>query len=214
MRIKALIILALVMVFIPDAKASRLPDNFWSYIKQELPRATQRFDSVIVLDENTMYVPLYPAQRSSADTISVEYTYHAKQTLKQKPEVIIFNNNFVLLKIFKDSKGNFTITKKEDLPEKVKLGVMPQDMLGPTGLKVPESLKLIMGDLVIPNRGDNLLITTSDATLGDEESEEEGDIVPINYLSETKTFIANNKTKFVLVYDRGGKEHLYEIKFY
>ena len=58
MRIKALIILALVMVFIPDAKASRLPDNFWSYIKQELPRATQRFDSVIVLDENTMYVPL------------------------------------------------------------------------------------------------------------------------------------------------------------
>lgn len=212
MRIKALIILALAMVFIPDAKASRLPDNFWSYIKQELPRATQRFDSVIVLDENTMYVPLYPAQRSSADTISVEYTYPAKQTLKQKPEVIIFNNNFVLLKIFKDSKGNFTITKKEDLPEKVKLGVMPQDMLVPTGLKVPESLKLIMGDLVIPNRGDNLLITTSDATLGDEESEEEGDIVPINYLSETKTFIANNKTKFVLVYDRGGKEPLYEIK--
>ena len=211
MRIKALIILALVMVFIPDAKASRLPDNFWSYIKQELPRATQRFDSVIVLDENTMYVPLYPAQRSSADTISVEYTYPAKQTLKQKPEVIIFNNNFVLLKIFKDSKGNFTITKKEDLPEKVKLGVMPQDMLVPTGLKVPESLKLIMGDLVIPNRGDNLLITTSDATLGDEESEEEGDIVPINYLSKTKTFIANNKTKFVLVYDRGGKEPLYEI---
>ena len=212
MRIKALIILALVMVFIPDAKASRLPDNFWSYIKQELPRATQRFDSVRVLDENTMYVSLYPAQRSSADTISVEYTYPAKQTLKQKPEVIIFNNNFVLLKIFKDSKGNFTITKKEDLPEKVKLGVMPQDMLVPTGLKVPESLKLIMGDLVIPNRGDNLLITTSDATLGDEESEEEGDIVPINYLSETKTFIANNKTKFVLVYDRGGKEPLYEIK--
>ena len=69
-----------------------------------------------------------------------------------------------------------------------------------------------MGDLVKPNSGDNLLITTSDTTMGDEESEEEGDIVPINYLIETKTFIANNKTKFVLVYDRGGKEPVYEIK--
>lgn len=212
MRLKALIILALMMVFIQDAQASRLPENVWDYIKRELPRATQRFDSVIVLDENTMYVPLYPAQRNDVESLTINYTYPNKQTLKQKPEVVVFNNNFALLKIFKDSKGNYTITKKEDLPQEVKLGVMPQDMLVPTGLKVPESLKLIMGDLVIPNRGDNLLITTSDATLGDEEENSDSDIVPIAQLSETKTFIANKKTKFVLVYDRGGKEPLYEIK--
>ena len=50
MRLKALIILALMMVFIQDAKASRLPENVWDYIKRELPEATQSFDSVIVLD--------------------------------------------------------------------------------------------------------------------------------------------------------------------
>ena len=83
MRLKALIILALMMVFIPDAQASRLPENVWDYIKRELPRATQRFDSVIVLDENTMYVPLYPAQRNDVESLTINYTYPNKQTLKQ-----------------------------------------------------------------------------------------------------------------------------------
>src|SRR5699024_1889705 len=127
-----------------------------------------------------------------------------------KPEVVILNNNYVLMKIFKDKKGNFTITKNENLTSEVKLGVMPQDMLVTTGFKIPESVKIIMGDLLIPNRGDNLLITTSDATLSDDE--ETADIVPMVEFKDTKTFIANNKTKFVLVYDKGGAAPLYEIK--
>lgn len=193
-----------------QAFASRLPDDTWEFIKKELPNATQRFDSVIILDTNTMYVPLYPAEKSTVDNIKIDYTYPNNQTLKQKPEVVILNNNYVLMKIFKDKKGNFTITKNENLPSEVKLGVMPQDMLVPTGFKIPESLKIIMGDLLIPNRGDNLLITTSDATLSDDE--ETADIVPMVEFKDTKTFIANNKTKFVLVYDKGGTAPLYEIK--
>lgn len=193
-----------------QAFASRLPDDTWEFIKKELPNATQRFDSVIILDANTMYVPLYPAEKATVDNIKIDYTYPNNQTLKQKPEVVILNNNYVLMKIFKDKKGNFTITKNENLPSEVKLGVMPQDMLVPTGFKIPESLKIIMGDLLIPNRGDNLLITTSDATLSDDE--ETADIVPMVEFKDTKTFIANNKTKFVLVYDKGGAAPLYEIK--
>ena len=38
-----------------QAFASRLPDDTWEFIKKELPNATQRFDSVIILDANTMY---------------------------------------------------------------------------------------------------------------------------------------------------------------
>lgn len=212
MRIKGLLLFACLTMFAAQAQASRLPDDFWAYIKKELPSATQRFDSVVVLDNNTMYVPLYPAQKEIPDNIKVTYTYPNKQSLRQKPEVVVFNNNFVLMKIFRDKTGNFSVTKNENLPDKVKLGIMPQDMLVPAGLKVPESLKVIMGGLLIPNRGDNLLITTSDASVSTDEDSNDGDIVPIAELKEYKAFIANNKNKFVLVYDKGGTAPLYEIK--
>lgn len=212
LKLNALLAVSLCFLTGGQALASRLPDDVFEFIKKELPNATQRFDSVILLDANTMYVPLYPAEKATVDNIKIDYTYPNNQTLKQKPEVVILNNNYVLMKIFKDKKGNFTITKNENLPNKVKLGVMPQDMLVPTGFKIPESMKIIMGDLLIPNRGDNLLITTSDATLGNPDDEESADIVPMVELKETKTFIANNKTKFVLVYDKGGTVPLYEIK--
>ncbi|MCD8024557.1 MAG: hypothetical protein LUE64_03385, partial [Candidatus Gastranaerophilales bacterium] len=209
---KSFLILVLLITICNGAYASKLPDNLWAYIQNQLPKATQRFDSVIILDNSNMYIPLYPANRSNVDNISVEYTYPAGKTLKNLPEVVIFNNNFVLMKLFKDSKGNYTITKNENLPDKVKLGVMPQDMLVPTGLKIPESLKIIMGDLLIPNRGDNLTITTSDTTLGADEDDSGADIVPINQMKNTKAFFVNNKSKFVLVYDKGGSKPLYEIK--
>ena len=211
--LKAFIITGLFLLgSISAAHASKLPDDVWNYVKKELPRATQRFDSVIVLDGATMYVPLYPAQKSDVVDIKIDYTYPMGRSLRSLPEVVVLNNNFVLMKIFKDANGNFSITKNENLPEKVKLGVMPQDMLVPTGLKVPESLRIIMGDLLVPNRGDNLLITTSDTVLGETEEQIGSDIVPINELRNTKTFFANNKTKFILVYDKGGSQPLYEIK--
>lgn len=207
-KIKALLISCLLLLVNQNADASRLPDNVWEFVKQELPKATQRFDSVVVLDSDTMYVPLYPSTKEEVEELKVEYTYPENKKLSALPEVFILNNDYVFMKIFKDKKGNFTITDKEDLPREVKLGVMPQDMLVPTNLKIPEKLKIIMGDLLIPNRGDNLLITTSDSTVGDDDS----DIVKIAELKDFKTFFANNKTKFVLVYDKGGNEPLYEIK--
>ena len=206
-KIKTLITLGLLFLINQTADASRLPDNVWSFVKNELPSATQRFDSVVVIDSNTMYVPLYPATKKDIENLQVQYTYPLNKQVKSLPEVFILNNDYVFMKIFKDKKGNFTVTSKEDLPKEVKLGVMPQDMLVPTGLKIPESLKIIMGDLLIPSRGDNLLITTSDSSVGDDE-----DISKIVELKDIKAFFANNKTKFVLVYDKGGDEPLYEIK--
>ena len=42
--------------------ASNLPTDMWNYIKQDLPDAKQRFDSVIELSSGSLYIPLYPAQ--------------------------------------------------------------------------------------------------------------------------------------------------------
>lgn len=189
--------------------ASKLPDNVWNYIKGQLPKATQRFDSVVVINNSTMYVPLYPAQRKDVQNLNLEYTYPKTASIANLPEVFILNNNYVFMKIFKDKNGNYSITKNENLPDKVRLGVFPQDMLVPTGLVVPESMKVVLGNLAIPKKGDNLLITASDASVGEDE---EANIVPIAELKKAKTFFINNKSKFVLVYDKGGDVPLYEIK--
>ena len=193
--LKTLLVTGAIFLTCPNAYASKLPDDVWGYVKGQLPKATQRFDSVVVINNSVMYVPLYPAQRHDVDKIAVEYTYPKTSSIKNLPEVFILNNNYVFLKIFKDSKGGYTITKNENLPDKVRLGVMPQDMLVPTGLKVPESLKIILGDLIIPSRGDNMLITTSDSSISNDDKDV--NISPINELKQAKTFFTNKKTKFV-----------------
>ena len=127
--------------------ASNLPTDMWNYIKQDLPDAKQRFDSVIELSSGSLYIPLYPAQEIVNEEIKIEYTYPKTTTLESLPEVVIFNNNFVLMRATKNKNGGYSLTKNENLPYKVRLGIMPQDMLVPAGLELPESLKIILGDL-------------------------------------------------------------------
>lgn len=211
MKFKMLLIALCMVIINQTAMASRLPDDFWAYLKKQFPNSTQRFDSLVVLPDGTTYIPLYPAQTNDIKDIKVEYTYPAGRNLASKPEVVIFNNNYVLLRLIKDKNGNFSITKNEDLPLKVKLGVMPQDMLVPVGLQVPESLKLILGDLVIPQKGDNLIIAATDAKLGNVETKT-GSISPLNELKNKKTMISTDKSKFVLIYNGEAKGSMYELK--
>lgn len=192
------------------AMASKLPDDFWAYLKKQYPNSTQRFDSLVVLSDGTTYIPLYPAQSAAEGDIKVEYTYPAG-SLASKPEVIIFNNNFVLLKLMKNKNGTFYITKKEDLPMKVKLGVMPQDMLVPVGLEVPDSLKLILGDLIVPEKGDNMITAATDTKLGDIDTKT-GSITPLAELKNKKTLISTDRSKFVLIYNGENKGTTYELK--
>ncbi len=211
MKIKVLLITMCLALINQCAMASRLPDDFWSYLQKIYPNSTQRFDSVVVLSDGTMYVPLYPAQTSEEKNIKVEYTYPLNRTPQTKPEVIIFNNNFVLLKLIKDKKGHYSITKNENLPIKVKLGVMPQDMLVPVGLQVPESLKIILGNLMIPEKNDNLITAATDTKIGTVK-DKTGKIAPLNELRNKKALISNDMSKFVLVYDGEKKNPLYEVK--
>lgn len=211
MKIKVLLITLMMALINQCAMASRLPDDFWTYIQKVYPNSTQRFDSVVVLADGTMYVPLYPAQITEEKNIKLEYTYPINRTPSTKPEVMIFNNNFVLLKLIKDKNGTYSITKNENLPLKVKLGVMPQDMLVPVGLKMPDSLKLILGNLVIPEKNDNLITAATDTKIGTVQ-DEKGKIAPLVELKNKKALIANDMSKFVLVYDGEKKNPLYEVK--
>lgn len=221
MKLRILSILAILCLILP-AHASKLPDNLWEYIQKELPNSSQRFDSVVVVSKDVMYVPLYPAQKEEVDKIVIDYTYPQDKKLKNLPEVIIFNNNFVLLKLFKDKDGFYGITKNEDLPLKVKLGVMPQDMLVPPGLKIPENLSLILGDLVIPSVSDSTLIVDKDGQetkitplAGQVLANElfnKGNFKSLEELKGKKIYVSSNGSKFINVYDEKSANPLYELK--
>jgi len=195
--------------------ATKLPDDVWNYVKTNLPDAQARFDSVITLKNDIMYIPLYPPSNTMVDSIKIEYTYPINKTLKDLPEVILFNNGYSLLKVFKDSKGNYTLTQKDDLPIKVRLGLMPQDMLTPIGLKMPESLKLTLGDILIPSKEETSLVLKTDDNKTKTNSSQitkRNEFVPSVEFKNKKIFINPKNSKFLEVYDNKSINSLYELK--
>jgi len=200
----------------PMANASKLPNDIWKYVKSQLPQAQQRFDSVLTLDDDVMYIPLSPPSIANVDELKIEYVYPENKTLKDLPEVLLLNNGYSLLKVFKDDKGNYTLTKKDDLPIKVRLGLMPQDMLTPIGLKMPESLKLTLGDLLIPSKEEGSLALKGDNKQKDTNTfspvVKRNEFVPTIDFKNKKTFINPRNSKFLAVYDNTSQNPLYELK--
>ncbi len=211
-----ILILFAFIIFSNSVLASKLPDDVWSFVKSSLPGAKQRFDSVVVVSDNIMYIPLYPPANKTVEKISIEYTYPSAKSLKQLPEVVLLNNGFSLLKVFKDDKGNYSLTKKDDLPIKVRLGLMPQDMLTPVGLKMPESLKLTLGDLLIPSKDESSLALKEDeknkSTDPYAPTVKRNEFIQSAEFRNKKTFINPNNSKFISVYDNSSKSPLYELK--
>ncbi len=201
------------LIFAQTAHASKLPDDVWKYIKKQLPQAQQRFDSVLIISDSLMYIPLYPPNTTTVDDLKIEYVYPQNKTLKDLPEVVLLNNGYSLLKVFKDEKGNYTLTKKDDLPIKVRLGLMPQDMLTPMGLKMPESLKLTLGDLLIPTKDESSLALKNEKPTNSYTSTiKSNEFVPTVHFKNKKTFINPRNSKFLAVYDNSSKTPMYELK--
>ena len=193
--------------------ASKLPEDVWNFIKTNLPEARQRFDSVVTLKNDIMYIPLYPPADTEVQKISVDYSYPAGITLKQLPEVVLLNNGYAFLKVFKDKDGNYTLTKKDDLPIKVRLGLMPQDMLTPIGLIVPESLKLTLGDLLIPTKEETAITRLDDSSKNpNAPTVKRNEFIPSVEFKDKKTFINPKNSKFLEVYDNSSANPLYELK--
>lgn len=71
-----------------------------------------------------------------------------------KPNIVILNNDFALLKVLTDTHGNKTIYKMANPPVELRTGLLPQDMLVPKGLVIPENLKSIVGNLEIKTVND------------------------------------------------------------
>lgn len=146
------IFLTLILIFATATNvfAAKIPDGVKSTLRKDFPKADFRFDGLIILPDGMLYLPLYPSLIKNPDKLAVKSTIPENKTVKDEPDIIIFNNDFVLLKILTDTKGRKTVINMQKPPLEVKTGLLPQDLLVPTGLIIPDNIKGIIGNLQIP----------------------------------------------------------------
>ena len=151
---KLVILSVLTLTCAMPTLAAKVPENIQKTITQSFPKADFRFDGMIVLPDGTMYLPLFPAKIINPEKLTVKQTYPAGKTIAAKPYIVIFNNDFALLKVMTDSHGNKTIYKLANPPMELRNGLLPQDLLVPKGLVIPDNMKSIIGNLEIKTIND------------------------------------------------------------
>ena len=199
---RKLFILFVILLFGTTASfAAKIPDGVRNYILQKVPQADIRFDGVIIFPDNTIYLPLYPSLFSDVTKIQIKESYPAKQDLKQEPDVVIFNNDFVLLKVLTDGEGHKTVLHMPNPPLQVRTGLLPQDMLVPSGLIIPENIKGIIGNLKIDTKNEDMIrIENKDSYedfLMESEPAQQQSLVP--QLKNKVIFVTTNYSKNIQV---------------
>lgn len=154
---KFLLLLGILLISCTSAFAAKIPADVQTYIKDKIPQADIRFDGVIIFPSNTIYLPLYPSLFSDITSLKIKETYPANQDLKQEPDIVIFNNDFVLMKVLSDGEGHRTVLHQTNPPLQVRTGLLPQDMLVPSGLIIPENIKGIIGNLKIDTKAEDVI---------------------------------------------------------
>lgn len=125
---------------------AQAPAEIQDFINKVFPQTDFRFDGAIILPDNTMYLPVVPSKIRDYETLEIKSAYPAGQTLKQKPDMIILNNGYTLLKVI-NINGKKTVLNVANPPDELQSGLLPQDILLPKGLVIPTSLNGIIGDL-------------------------------------------------------------------
>ena len=159
---KLLLLLGILVISASTVFAAKIPDEVRNYIEQTIPNTDIRFDGVIIFPDNTVYLPLYPSLFSDIKSLAIKETYPAGLTLTQRPDIIIFNNDFVLMKVLTDGEGHRTVLHQTNPPLQVRTGLLPQDMLVPSGLIIPENIKGIIGNLKIDTKSEDLIRVNND----------------------------------------------------
>ena len=214
---KILITLLLLIFGALNAFSTTLPVKLTRYIREQIPNVEIRFDGLVMYPDKTTYLPLIPAIENPVEDIQVVYSYPAKSDLKKKAEILVFNNNYVLLKLIPTQNG-LTISKDTNYPITVKAGMLPQDMLVPSGLYIPESLEGILGDLKIPvGTQNNAVIKKNDVTVHDEsidflDRKNPITIPKIAALKNKLYFISNYDSNFLRVINSDNTQPLYSLK--
>lgn len=190
--------------------ATQLPKPVVDYIKTVYPKATVRFDGLVELSDDTQYLPVLPViQENIEGNLEIIQTIPANMQFAEKPDMVLFNNNLALLKIIKKQDVPPTVISSNEMPLKVKLGILPQDLVVPQGLVLPVELKVILGDLKIPltqkadKEGDIAFYNQKDPALQGKTTENVYAIPELAFLNKKKLFSVNHRDNKVYVLDPG-----------
>lgn len=151
---KFLILFLFVLFCAQNVFAAKFSDEMKSFIEVHFPKSNLRFDGLITMPDGTLYLPLYPSLVKKPAKIEVREVISVDKSSKH-PEIIILNNDYVFMKVIKNSKGQKSLLYMKNPPLEVKTGLLPQDMLVPSGLVIPDNIKGIIGNLEIPTVEDN-----------------------------------------------------------
>ncbi len=155
---KLIIGLALMLSIIAPANATKVPENVRKFVMIDYPETEFRFDGVVILPDNTVYLPLIPSKFNTEDPVEIKYTLPEGKKLSDKPDAIVLSNDYVLLKLITNSNGKNTIINLPAPPVELVTGLFPQDMLVPKNFAIPNSMKNVIGNLDIRTMQGNGLI--------------------------------------------------------
>ena len=122
---KILIILLLMLSCSAASFAAKIPDNVRSFVDTTFPKTTYRFDGLIMLPDSTVYLPLFPSNFYDDAELNIKYTIPAGKKMSDKPDAVVFNNNFVILKMLKNKEGQNTVINMPAPPYELRSGLLP-----------------------------------------------------------------------------------------
>lgn len=137
-----------------SAFAAKIPEDVKNLVKKDIPKADFRFDGLVTMPSGALYLPLFPALVKKPEKLEVKTTIPTGKTLKDEPDIVVLNNDFAFLKILIDDKGKKTVLYQKEPLLEVRTGLLPQDLLVPSGLVIPDNLKGIIGNLQITTSQD------------------------------------------------------------
>lgn len=200
---KILLLLGVLIISTTSSFAAKIPDDVREYINKSVPGTDIRFDGVIILPDNTIYLPLYPSLFSDIKKLEIKESYPKGKGLAQKADIIIFNNDFVMMKVLSDGEGHRTVLRLQNPPLQVRTGLLPQDMLVPSGLVLPENIKGVIGNLKIDTKNEDIIKQTTEESyevfLADNEEIVNPALVP--QLKNKTLFVTTNYSKNIQVVD-------------
>ena len=187
-----------------SALALEVPKNVQDFVNESFPETNFRFDGAIILPDNTMYLPVFPSNEQTVEKIEIKSTYPKGETLKQKPDMVILNNKYALMKVI-NTNGRKTILNMTNPPDELQSGLLPQDIMLPKGLVIPESLKGIIGDLDVGVAEETGLRINNTRNRGEKT-------VPLAQLEGKSFYIASGINKNIQVVDSNAKEAAYALE--
>jgi len=210
---KLLLLIGIMVIAAASSFAAKIPEDIKGYIEQSVPNVDIRFDGVIIFPSNTLYLPLFPSLFTDIKDLSIKQTYPAGMSLIQEPDIIIFNNDFVLMKVLTDGEGHRTVLHQTEPPVEVRTALLPQDMLVPSGLIIPENIKGIIGNLKIDTKNEDLIKVEKDDSFEDFLKQEKTSYRQriISELANKTIYVTTNYSKNIQVVEPGNTAPSYSL---